>query len=124
MIALRKTEGVFTVSSPMCCFKAKIETKNGSNDENEFVYKPTKWVTNSKVLAKALDHRCSNSSGAPYQRHIVLVGRLAKLASAYGPELVNTLLQALRQQMLNDGWISELELKFAGSSPSELVFGG
>ena len=55
MIALRKT---FAVSSPMCCFKAKIETKNGSNDDNKFVYKPTKWVTNPKVLAEALDHIC------------------------------------------------------------------
>ena len=27
-----------------------------------FVYKPTKCVTNSKVLAEALDRRCSNSS--------------------------------------------------------------
>ena len=25
MVALQKTEGVFTVSLPMCCFKAKIE---------------------------------------------------------------------------------------------------
>ena len=37
-------------------------------------------------------------------------------------ELVNTVLRALRQQMLNDGWISELELQFSGPSPSEPVF--
>ena len=28
MTALQKTQGVFTVSSPMCCFPAKIETRN------------------------------------------------------------------------------------------------
>ena len=89
MIALQKTEGVFCVSSPMCCFKAKIETKNGSRDDNKFVHKPTKSVENSRVLAEALDRRCSNSSGQPYHRHIVLIGGLAKMASAYAPELVD-----------------------------------
>ena len=44
------------------------------------------------------------------------------MASAYAPELVTTVLRALRQQMLDDGWISELELQFAGPSPSEPVF--
>ena len=49
-------------------------------------------------------------------------GGIAKMASAYAPELVNTMLRGLRQQMLDDGWISELELQFAGLSPSEPVF--
>ena len=44
------------------------------------------------------------------------------MAIAYAPELVNTVLRALRQQMLDDGWISELELQFAGPSPREPVF--
>ena len=35
---------------------------------------------------------------------------------------MNTVLRGLRQQMLDDGWISELELQFAGPSPSEPVF--
>ena len=48
--ALQKRNGVFTVSSPMCCFQAKVETKDGSTDVNKFVYKPTKW----KALAPAL----------------------------------------------------------------------
>ena len=108
--------------SPMCCFQAQIETRNGLRDVNKFVCKPTKWVTNSKVLAEALYRRCSNISGPPFHRHIVMNGGIAKMASAYAPELVNTVLRALRQQMLNDGWISELELQFAGPSPSEPVF--
>ena len=37
-------------------------------------------------------------------------------------ELVNTVLRGLRQQMLDDGWISEMELQFASPSPSEPVF--
>ena len=44
------------------------------------------------------------------------------MASTYAPELVNTVLRGLRQQRLDDGWISELELQFAGPSPSEPVF--
>ena len=50
---LQKTTDVFTVSSPRCCFQAKIETRNGLRDVNKFVYKPSKWMTNSKVLAEA-----------------------------------------------------------------------
>ena len=46
----------------------------------------------------------------------------AKTASAYAPLLVNTVLRASRQQMLDTGWISDLELQFAGPSPSEPVF--
>ena len=44
------------------------------------------------------------------------------MASPYAPELVNTVLRALHQQTLNDGWISELELQSSGPSPSEPVF--
>ena len=60
---------------------------------NKFVYKPTKWVTNSNVLKEALDRRCSNISGPPFHRHIVLNGGIAKMASAYAPERVNTVLR-------------------------------
>ena len=55
--ALQKRNGVFTVSSPMSCFQAKVETKDSSRDVNKFVYKPTKWMTNSKALAQALGKR-------------------------------------------------------------------
>ena len=44
------------------------------------------------------------------------------MATTYAPELLNTVLRGLRQQMLDDGWICELELQFAGPSPSEPVF--
>ena len=47
-----------------------------------------------------------------FQAKVVLNGGLAKMASTYASELVNTVLRGLRQQMLDDGWISELELQF------------
>ena len=122
VISLQKRKGVFTASSPVCCFQAKIETKDGSRNVNRLVYKPTKWMTNSKVLAEALVKRCSNSNEPPFHRHIVLNGGLAKMATTYAHELVNTVVRGLRQQMLDDGWISEQELQFAGPSPSEPVF--
>ena len=121
VISLQKRKGVFTASSPVCFFQAKIETKDGSRNVNRFVYKRTKWMTNSKALAEALEKRCSNSE-SPFHRHIVLNGGLAKMATTYAPKLVNTVLRGLRHQMLDDGWISELELQFAGPSPSEPVF--
>ena len=120
--ALQKRNGVFIVSSLMCCFHAKVETKDGSRDVDKFVCKPTKWMTNLKALAQALGKRCSNSNEPSFHRHIVLTGGLAKMASTYAPELVNTVLRGLRQQILDDGCISELELQFAGLSPSDPVF--
>ena len=73
-------------------FQAKIETRNGLRDVNKFVHKPSKWVTNSKVLAEVLYRRCSNISGPPFHRHTVMNGGMAKMDSAYAPELVNTVL--------------------------------
>ena len=83
VISLQKRKGVLTASSPVCCFKAKIETKDGSKNVNSFVYKSTKWMTNSKALAEALEKRCSNSNEPPFHRHIVLNGGLAKMASVH-----------------------------------------
>ena len=120
MISLQKRKGVFTAPTPV--FQSKIETKDGLRNVDRFVYKSTKWMTNSKALAEALEKRCSNSNETPFHRHIVLNGGLAKMAATYAPELVNKVLRGLRQQMLDDGWISELELQFAGPSPSEPVF--
>ena len=61
VISLQKRKGVFTASSPVCCVQAKIKTKNGSRNVNRFVYKPTKWITNLKALAQALEKRHSTS---------------------------------------------------------------
>eukprot|EP00971_Amphidinium_carterae_P118972 2357045-Amphidinium_carterae.1 len=54
---LQGVDGVFTVTSPMCCWKAKLP-----NNQEGYVYKPTKWVTNSRCIAEALDRECTNRS--------------------------------------------------------------
>ena len=105
-----------------CVLFPSEDRNEGSRNVNRFVYKPYKWMTNSKALAEALEKRCSNSNEPPFYRHIVLHGGLAQMATTYAPELVNTVLRGLRQQMLDDGWISELELQFAVPSPIEPVF--
>ena len=77
--------------TPVCCVQAKIETKDGSRNVNRFVYKPTKWMTNSKALVEALGKRCSNSNEPPFHRHIVLNGGLAKMATTYEHSTSRTL---------------------------------
>ena len=93
VISLQKKNGFFTASSPVCCFQAKIETKDGSRIVNRLVCKPTKWMTNSKASAEALGKRCSNSNEPPFHRRIVLNGGLAKMATRYAPELANTVFE-------------------------------
>ena len=113
VISLQKRKGVFTASSLVCCFQAKIETKDGSRNVNSFVCKSTKWMTNSKPLAEASEKRCSDSNEPPFSQTHRVEWRIGQNGQ-YAPELVNTVLRGLRQQMLDDGWICELELEFAG----------
>ena len=56
-------------------------------DVNKFVYKPTKWMTNSKALAQALGKRSSKGNEPPFHRHIVLNGGLAKWLRRMHPSL-------------------------------------
>ena len=63
MIAVEKTKVLPLYLHRCVAFQTKIESKNGSRDANKFVYKPTKRVTNSKVLAEALYRRCSHING-------------------------------------------------------------
>ena len=57
-----------TAGCPACA----NATKDGSRNVNRFVYKPTKWMSNSKALAQALSKRYSNRSEPPFHRHMVL----------------------------------------------------
>lgn len=119
MVALQREDGVYTVTSPMCCYGMKV---GRSGREEMLANKPTKYVTNSRVIAQALDRWCSNKLGiTPFHQHVELVGGIAHFAAAYPPELVKTVLRALRQQLVEDGSISELELKTSGPVPSESI---
>ena len=62
MVKLQKRAGVFTVVGPMCAWGMGLEVpKQGRG----LVYKATKFVTNSKEVAKLLDRHCTNRTGGP-----------------------------------------------------------
>ena len=75
-------------------------------------------MTNSKALAQA----CGKRMKPPFHRHIVLSGGLDQMSSTCAPELVNTVLRGHRKQMLDNGWISELDLQCTVPSPSGPIF--
>lgn len=121
MVELQRLDGVFTVNGPMCRWGMQFHVDG--RDES-YVFKKTRWVTNSRTIAEALDQWCVNHTGGPPHRHLHLIGGIARQAAAYPPRLVHAVLEALKQQMLEDGSISELELKVAGPVPTLPTFDG
>ena len=116
---LQKRDGVFTVSGPMCKWGMQLDTRHKGKG---FVYKPTRWITNSRILASLLDQRCTNWTGGPLHRHVSLVGGLAHLCERYPQSLVEAVLKGLKQQMMEDGAISALEMYASGPDPTEATF--
>jgi len=119
--ALQQMHGVFTVKGPMCRWGMEFHIPGR---ENSVVFKETKWVTNSRQIAKALDWWCGNKEGGVPHRHLHLVGGIAKRAAAYPPRLVRAVLKALKEQMMEDGTVSPLEMQVAGPVPTESTFEG
>ena len=117
MTALQNLPGVFTVVGPMCHWDMQITDKTGHTGTPR---KRTKWVTNSPVLAKTLDVRCSNELGTePIHVHLHLINGLAKQAAKYPPKLVRAVLKALKAQMTQDGEINHISMKFGGPDPTQ-----
>ena len=68
MVALHNFPGVFTVMGPMCHWDMQVTDRSGHVGTPR---KRTKWVTNSPILAKTLDVRCSNELGTePFHVHL------------------------------------------------------
>ena len=126
VVRLQREEGVFTVEGPMCRWGMQLETRDGRKG---YVFKRTRWVTNSRVLASILDGRCSNQTGhgnrtgaEPEHRHLTLIGGCAAMAAVYPPRLVAAVLKGIKEQMKQDKAIDAVALKFGGPVPSENVF--
>ena len=118
MIELQRKPGVFTVTSPMCCWEARLP-----GDEIGYIYKPTKWVTNSPRLAQALDRECTNKyEDRLLHRHTRLIGGVAHQAQAYAPKLVVTVLKAMRDEAKDQGWINSVDTKYGGPVPTDYLF--
>ena len=76
---------VFVVEGPMCRWKMMGRDASGTS----YVKKPTKWMTNSKVLAELLNGVCSKRApGGLWPRHVRLVNGRVTMARVYPPELV------------------------------------
>ena len=119
VVKLQNTEGVFTVSGPMCRWGMALDA--GVRGAGK-VYKPTRWMTNSAAMASILDCQCSNRRGGPIHRHISLVGGLAHLCAKYPDELVNAVLEGIKRQMMLDGALSSIEAFASGPDPTEDTF--
>ena len=114
MLALMKTPGVYTVQGPMCRFDMMSEDEHGVS----YVKKETQFVTNSPRLAEALQGVCSNMDGSrPWHRHVHLINGRASRAKEYPPKMVIAVLKAIREQMIDDGQLSELSSMTAGPVP-------
>ena len=112
---MQKKDGVYTVQGPMCNWGMTATDKGEEVPFTGYVRKETKWMTNCKPLADLLEGVCSNvDESAPWHRHVHLINGLAAQAAVYPPALVEAVLRALRQQMLEDGQISELQAAESG----------
>ena len=112
---MQKRDGVYTVQGPMCNWGMTATDKREEVPFTGYVRKETKWMTNCKPLADLLEGVCSNvDESAPWHRHVHLINGLAAQAAVYPPALVEAVLRALRQQMLEDGQISELQAAESG----------
>ena len=60
---LQQLPGVFTVKGPMCFWDMYFDIPG---KEAGYICKPTRWMTNSRILAEILDQRCVNYTGGPF----------------------------------------------------------
>ena len=111
---LESMPGVFKVQGPMCRFDMMAEDGQGMG----FARKETRYLTNSPRLAAALEGVCSNfDASRPWHRHVQLINGRATMAKVYPPKMVVAVLEAIRQQLIDDGMLNELSSMMAGPVP-------
>ena len=123
MEALCATEGVYVVKGPMCKWNLQPPVRAGPDDGvPEYHKKETGWVTNSRRLADRLEGICSNADGSrPWHRHVHLVNGLGHHARVYTPELVQAILEEIRDELLEMGELSLGSVQQSGPVPEEPV---
>ena len=83
-----------------------------------YVKKPTKWMTNSKVLAELLSKVCSSHvSCGLWRRYVHIVKGRATMTRVYPLELVTAVLKGLRAQLKEDRERRDVNAVDAGPSP-------
>ncbi len=91
-------KGTYTVRGDMCQFGMRQKEAG----EWKPVMKPTRFMTNSREIAKILQKRCDGSHD-----HISLDGGRAKLAQVYPDELCRKICRGLMNQLEQDGRIRQ-----------------
>ena len=104
VVELMEQDDVYVVEGPMCRWGMKSKDASGVG----YVRKPTRWMTNSGVLAEILQKECPNKEGRAWHRHVMLVNGRAKAAQVYPPALVAAILKGIKAQMTEDGEIKDL----------------
>ena len=115
VVKLMEQDDVYVVEGPMCRWGMKSKDASGVG----YVRKPTRWMTNSKVLAEILQKECPNKEGRTWRRHVMLVNGRAKAAQVYPPALVAAILKGIKAQMKEDGEIKDLGNLNVGAVPDE-----
>lgn len=116
MSNFQQVPAVYSVVSPSCCWTIRHQ-----NVEAKDIYKPKRWITNCRILAEALDHRCRDAGGEVWQMTAELFGGVAQFAAAFPSTLVDMVLKVVRDQMLADGSLRDIETVYRTCAELELV---
>ena len=93
MTKLRNYPAVYTAEAHMCAFGMQSKDKHGPG----YAKKPTRFLTNSTMSARALSRRCPDN-----HRHVHLMEGRARAAAIYPQELCRTICRASLEQAKAD----------------------
>lgn len=79
--------GVYVCEADMCQYGMNVDGR-GLNQ------KPTRWITNSRHIARLLQRRCRGG-----HQHVALMGGLAKKAAEYPAELCKAVVKGLKEHL-------------------------
>ena len=105
----------FTARIHMCAYEMKIPDKHG----NEYIYKPTQFITNSPLVAARLERKCDQS----HQR-AQLQGSRTKQAALYQNKLIDAVTKGINDQVKADRYdlnlVASIEIPKGYNIPDEL----
>ena len=109
-------DDVYVVRGPMCKRGMTATDRRGLQGTG-FARKETGWMTNHPGLAELLETECANQTGgAPWHRHIHLIGGIAQQAAKYQPQLVRAVLKCLKRELEERGELNTVDAPCAGPS--------
>ena len=85
----------------MCAYSMKLPDKAG----NEYIYKPTQFLTNSPLIAARLERKCDRN-----HLHARLQGQRTKQAAIYPDKLIEAVTKGINDQIRADKSVSYTHL--------------